>query len=196
MDRVIENQIKSIPREIRKFLASSDWTKIADEIKQKNNLNPDQFAALKNEIIFVLIFLDLEANFKKNIKTQLNISEILVASITKEVEEKIFNKVRYFLPTEIENDELVRLDKKLLDQAEHMLETEVVQNQRDSQINNFGTINQTINPPTQTPVDKKLEELRAVNEEKDWQNRKEKIPDGQIIKRPYKEDPYREPPVA
>lgn len=199
-EKILEEALLSAPKEIQIFLANEDWLISLQQIEQKNNFSPEQKEIFENETLFVLLGLEFRGDFPKNIQSEMNLSETVSLNIARDVEIKIFREIDKFLPTGVdktdEKETNTLSNQKLLDQAEHMLETEVVQNQRDSQINNFGTMNQTINPPTQTPVDKKLEELSAVNEEKDWQNRKEKIPDGQVIERPYKEDPYREPPVA
>lgn len=101
-DKIIEEQIKLAPAEIKKYLGENRWASSASEISRKNNFSEEQTVSLNNEILIVLLGLDLVLNFKKNIQESLAIPEILANDINLEVQEKIFSEVFDYLPREME----------------------------------------------------------------------------------------------
>jgi len=103
-DKIIQEQIKNAPQEIKKILTDKSWLLVVNQISQTNNFSEEQRVALENEILFVLLGMELMSDFKRNIEENLSLQEQASQNISDEIYEKIFKDVEEFLPTEIEGE--------------------------------------------------------------------------------------------
>ena len=106
-DKILQEQIKNAPAEIKNLLAKRDWSVVVNQIAQKNNLFPEQVVALENEVLFVMLSMELSKDLARNVEDSLGIEEGVSQEITREVKEKIFKEVEAFLPTESEEPNLI-----------------------------------------------------------------------------------------
>ncbi len=104
--KIIDEQIKKIPKELKDFLLKNQWITTTKEIAKKNNFSIQQSVSLENETLFVLIGLELKKDFKENIKRELTIPDILARDMADEIEERVFKEVNDFLPTEVEGEQV------------------------------------------------------------------------------------------
>ena len=86
----IKEYLTKLPTYVREVIASTDWYSRVNEIGEKYSLNLEQIKNLEYEILFVLIGMEADTDFKENIKKQLKISELLVDQINGEVDNRIF----------------------------------------------------------------------------------------------------------
>ncbi len=109
--QILQDQLRSVPKEIRAFLARDEWSNIVQKISQRNNFSAEQKTALENEVIFVLVGMDSRENFKENIRNTTGIQEFLAREIEYEIDENIFKKVESFLSTETEAEPVQKISE-------------------------------------------------------------------------------------
>ncbi len=94
IDKIIQEQSKKLPNDVRQAIASADVSIKINAITKAHNLHIDQAGALEMAIMLVMIGLEHPSNFAANIVEEVGISELEANIITKEVNDKIFLPIR------------------------------------------------------------------------------------------------------
>jgi hypothetical protein len=105
----IHDLMKKLPEQVQDFIYSDVMEKIILEIGKKNGLHVDQVGALESEIIAAMAGLTKTEDLQKNIEESLSIDSAKSSTITAEVNEQIFLKVRELMkapPTEAKKEPL------------------------------------------------------------------------------------------
>lgn len=95
--KIIEDQMATLPPEIKTILADFDWATKANELGAKYQLHIDQIGALQTEILMVLIGIVPPDEFENEIKTHLNLPQEKIPQIVNDANEMIFKPVRQAL---------------------------------------------------------------------------------------------------
>ncbi|MDO8589881.1 MAG: hypothetical protein Q7R69_01240 [bacterium] len=106
-DKILQEQIKNAPTEIKNLLTKGDWSIVVSQISRKNNFSHEQTVALENEVLFVLLSMELSKDLVRNMQDVLEVQESVSQEIAREVNEKIFKEVEPFLPTSSEDSNLI-----------------------------------------------------------------------------------------
>jgi len=104
-EKILQEQIRKAPKEIRDILAGGDWSQTINQTSLINNLSLEQKTALENEVLFVLLGMSLPAKLTENIQNSLSVNEMLAEKMSSEIKTKIISPVESFLPTEEESEE-------------------------------------------------------------------------------------------
>jgi hypothetical protein len=100
----LQNQLKDLPQEIKKFISSALYTEQINNISKEAELTPEQKTAFENEVLFVLLGMELKEDLGNNIKNQLTIDDEKLENIIINVNTAIFEPVLDWLPLEEEGD--------------------------------------------------------------------------------------------
>ncbi|MCK9344715.1 MAG: hypothetical protein M0P64_01160 [Candidatus Pacebacteria bacterium] len=94
IQKIIEEQLPKLPKEVVTFLSSASWDEHILEISTLYNLPEDEVASLKNEVIFVLIGLTPPDEFKEILSEETALRGSVLDAVVSAVENKIFAPVR------------------------------------------------------------------------------------------------------
>lgn len=103
-DQIIKTQLENSAPEIQQLLSIGAWKRSVTNIAKANSLSEEQATELENEVLFVLLGMDLIANFAKNIQQSCNLPSTVAGGIAIEITQKVFEPLRQFLPTTMEDD--------------------------------------------------------------------------------------------
>lgn len=92
-EKIIEEFLSRAPESIGELVASGDWKNDANAIAEKFRLDKSKIAALKNEILFVLIGMEPREKFAENVKSQLEIDSNMASWMAEDVNKNIFSRV-------------------------------------------------------------------------------------------------------
>lgn len=94
---IIKEQLKKLPKDLKDAISSVDLRDKIRKISEKHHLHIDQAGNLENETAFVMIGLEPTADYKENLKRELNISRDRAQAITADIDKEIFARVRQSL---------------------------------------------------------------------------------------------------
>src|SRR3989344_7193537 len=101
MDQETKNKLKerfdALPESVQEVITSSHYEESLVEISKKHNLNVEQMGALEIETTMVMMGLAPVKDFARNIEKQLRIETGKAYEIEKEIDEKIFLRIRDLL---------------------------------------------------------------------------------------------------
>ena len=103
--QIIDEQIATLPIELKQFLSTSTWLETTRGVASQHHLSSEQSQTLEDEVLLVLLGLDLKENFSRNIQENGKISSLDAFPIAEEINTQIFSKIADFLPTELGADE-------------------------------------------------------------------------------------------
>ena len=103
-NKIIEEQLNSLPEELRKTILGSGWEKKVHDLAKKHQLHIDQEGDLVNETFLVLLGLELAKNFQQNLIGNMHVDQTTAETLVKEIGAEIFAPIREHLQN-IENDE-------------------------------------------------------------------------------------------
>ncbi len=95
--KIIEDQMATLPPEIKTVLAEFDWATKSNELGAKHQLHIDQLGTLQTEILLVLIGIVPPDSFESELKESLKLPDEKIAEIVKDANEMIFKPVRQSL---------------------------------------------------------------------------------------------------
>ena len=189
MNDAINEQLAIAPKEIKEFLVNSSWRESVKKIASEYNLKPEQTADLENEVIFVLLALEIRSHFKKNVIENVGVDAITAENIWIEVDNTIFRKIGYVLPTEIEGEE------NIVNSPIQTKNPKTLDNLIEDAKGNADNIPPIL--PREKPVSTKpAERPQPAVSDADFEARQNALKAGEfVMKTAYgnKPDPYREP---
>lgn len=91
---IIKEQLRKLPQNIRDAISSIDLGDKIRKIADKNMLHIDQAGDLETETVLVMLGLEPTADYKENIRRELNISRDRAQTITADIDKEIFMTIR------------------------------------------------------------------------------------------------------
>jgi hypothetical protein len=95
--KIIKERFNSLPESIQEVILSSDYENTLLELGKEHSLNVEQLGILERETTLVMMGLTNPDKFESELRHELNIDPQKVSDITKEINEKIFLKIRELL---------------------------------------------------------------------------------------------------
>lgn len=192
-EEIIKEQISKLPKIVKDAISSANLGDKIKKIANKNMLHIDQAGILINETMFVMLGLEPIEDYKENIRRELNISRDRAQTITAEIDKEIFVSVREAMKRErnIEiNLEARPLGESVVNKTE---ESEDIKRQIEKQ-----NIQKPIAPlPPNLPIAPQVgvlsEENHSFTQVSSEGNDEEQNKPHIEKKKPYSDDPYREP---
>ncbi|MAG12509.1 hypothetical protein CL630_01725 [bacterium] len=104
---IIQNQFKTLPKDVQEAILSVDLRKNLQIITEKHNLHVDQAGALENETLFIMLGLEHPRDYIRNIMRELDIDTSAAKKLATDVNEQIFRPIRESLKKihQVENAE-------------------------------------------------------------------------------------------
>ena len=90
IDKLIEEQLETLPPNLRQAIGTVPWKALVQEIGRANMLDVEQIASLEQETMFVIYALDNPDDYVSNIARELDISEDVAYTIAESIGDKIF----------------------------------------------------------------------------------------------------------
>lgn len=104
--KILEEQIKNAPPEIKKLLVEGKWSITLEEIARKHNLVNEQLGSFENEVLFVLLGMEPITNLVQSLRDNIGLTGIKAMEIYQEVYTSILREVESLLPTKVEEGEM------------------------------------------------------------------------------------------
>ena len=120
-EKILEEQVLKLPREVTRFLSSSSWTDALEKIAVAQKLNTEETSQFKNETVLVLAGLVHPDAYPETLGAVLGVNPTLTAVVAS-VEKDIFAPVR------------PALVKFFNEEREHSGEGEVIEKQSIAEI--------------------------------------------------------------
>ena len=95
--KLIKERFDALPEGVQKVILSSDYQSSLIKIGQEHNLNVEQMGTLELETTMVMMALTPLNNFESELTRELNIDKEKGLQIVKEINEKVFLKIRELL---------------------------------------------------------------------------------------------------
>ncbi|OHA91595.1 MAG: hypothetical protein A2758_00595 [Candidatus Zambryskibacteria bacterium RIFCSPHIGHO2_01_FULL_49_18] len=92
-DKLIEDQLKTLPGNLRKALEVVPWKSLVNQIAGLHNLKPEQKEIIERETMFILYGFESLDDYVANMAREAAIDENLAFDIATEVNEKIFKVI-------------------------------------------------------------------------------------------------------
>ena len=93
-EKIIEEQVKKLPQEVKDALASENLHNSVVAIGQKHHLHVDQVGLLENEVVLVMMGLVNPVDLPGELVKELAIETTVADSIAGEVSNSIFMPIR------------------------------------------------------------------------------------------------------
>lgn len=115
-EKIIEEQIEKLPKEIIDFILSGGWNTNIVEIGSLYNLSREEIIAFKREVLLVLVGLTHPDEFSEVLAREVGLQGAVLEAIVKNVEEKIFAPI---LPTLIDffEKENVKMTEEVVEEV-------------------------------------------------------------------------------
>ncbi|PIT96781.1 hypothetical protein COT82_01265 [Candidatus Campbellbacteria bacterium CG10_big_fil_rev_8_21_14_0_10_35_52] len=91
---IIKEQLKKLPEDVRKAIASVDLRDKIKRISEKHHLHIDQGGELENETVLVMLGLESAYDYRMNLKRGLQISDSRAQAIAFDIDKEIFMNIR------------------------------------------------------------------------------------------------------
>jgi hypothetical protein len=95
--KIIKEKFDALPESVQEVILSSDYQDTLIKIGQQYNLNVEQIGILERETTLTMMGLTSMNNFEIELTRELNIDKEKGAQIVKEIDEKVFLKIRDLL---------------------------------------------------------------------------------------------------
>ena len=95
--RIIKERFDALPESIKEIILSSNYEETVLKIGQAHQLNVEQLGILERETTMVMMGLTPPQDFQTELARELRIDNAKGAEIVKEINEKIFFKIRELL---------------------------------------------------------------------------------------------------
>ena len=94
IQEIIKEQLPRLPKNVRDAISSIDLGDKIKKIADKNMLHIDQAGNLETETVLVMLGLEPTADYKENIRRELNVSRDRAQTITADIDKEIFMTIR------------------------------------------------------------------------------------------------------
>lgn len=95
--KMIKERFDALPKMIQEVIISSHYEESLIEIGKQYNLNVGQMGMLEQETTLVMMGLTLTKDFQAELTRELNVDKLKGSQIVKDINEKIFLKIRELL---------------------------------------------------------------------------------------------------
>ena len=147
--KIIDEQLKIIPPEVKAAIISVDYKTKLQEITRRQRLLIDQAGKLEMETTLVMIGLEPLADFTENIRRELMVNCIRASEIALDVSEHIFKPIR---------DALQKMNEVTeAEEEETNLNRDQILNEIENPVLNHQPTPDQINFPPPEPVKRELE---------------------------------------
>ncbi|MDQ5883293.1 MAG: hypothetical protein QG654_206 [Patescibacteria group bacterium] len=92
--KLIADQMKKIPTEVREAILSSDWERTIFNIGREHKMHIDDIDTLSVETILTMIGLEHPKDYPENIQKRIGLSDDDLMNIVDQVNERLFSKIR------------------------------------------------------------------------------------------------------
>jgi hypothetical protein len=92
-DKLIKEQFESLPEPLQRAITLTPWKELVRKVAQESNLDADKSQALETETMLVMYGFEPQAEFAKNIISELSIDSGGAGNISKSINEKVFSVV-------------------------------------------------------------------------------------------------------
>ena len=92
-DKLIEEQLKTLPSELQKAISSVPWKDLVQEIGKQNNLSVEQIESLERETMFIIYGFENPNDYISNLIREAGVDETTATTIANEVGEKILKAI-------------------------------------------------------------------------------------------------------
>ncbi len=103
--KIIATDVDKIPKAIRNAMTSIETGRVIQEIGEMHHLHLDAVANLMEEVGAVMLGMTRPSAFSSKIKNTLELSEKEAESITKEIDEKVFQPIKAALVEMYDHEE-------------------------------------------------------------------------------------------
>ena len=141
-NKIIEEQLNSLPEELRKTILNSGWEKKVHNLAKKHELHIDQEGDLVNETFLVLLGLELAKNFQQNLTGNIHVDQATAEALVNEIGAEIFAPIREHLQN-IESNEEEKPEEKLGEPTEVLNREDILKEIEDPTPTNLPQIQQT-----------------------------------------------------
>ncbi len=194
--KLIAEQMKKIPTEVREAINASDWERTIFNIGREHKMHIDDIDTLSVETILTMIGLEHPKDYPDNIQKRIGLNDEELMNIVEQVNERLFSKIREALRIHYEKvatGEIMADDEK--DELHHAgvdLDDDYAPRTEKKEI--LTMINKKEPEPKPQPAPVATPPKPPVVEVKAPINIPEKLMEEKVIKIPeIKFDPYREP---
>lgn len=195
--KLIAEQMRKIPSEVREAINSSDWERTIFNIGREHKMHIDDIDTLSVETILTMIGLEHPKDYPENIQKRIGLNDEELMNIVEQVNERLFSKIREALRihyekvatgeimADDEKDELHHAGVDLDDDYAPMTEKKEILTMIDKKVPE---------PKLESAVSTNIPPKPPVVEVKAPINIPQKLMEEKVIKIPeIKFDPYREP---
>lgn len=89
-----QKALNRLPTSVQEIIRSANTGEKIRSISRIYNLRVDKIATLEEQVIAVMLGLERPENFIPNLKEALQLDDLIIGGITKDVEEKIFKEIK------------------------------------------------------------------------------------------------------
>jgi hypothetical protein len=150
--KIIEEQMKKLPEDVKQAIISVDYKTRLQEITQRQKLLIDQAGKLEMETTLVMIGLEPLSDYMDNIQREMELPPVRAKEVAMDVDEHIFKPIRVSLQNM--NEGLKPAEKKVPNGATASEEIDLDRNQVLNEIENPEMIrdgNQSMNFKPEAP---------------------------------------------
>jgi ribosomal protein L31E len=105
IEKLIQDSMLKLPEVIRKSITESGWEKTIRTIVKKYNLKIDQGSNIETETFLIMLGVETQEQYLKNLTTEAKLTPEIAAQIAQEVNEQIFSLIREKIIEKTENGE-------------------------------------------------------------------------------------------
>lgn len=193
--KLIAEQMRKIPSEVREAINSSDWERTIFNIGREHKMHIDDIDTLSVETILTMIGLEHPKDYPNNLQKRIGLNDDELMNIVEQVNERLFSKIREALRVHYEKvatGEIMADDEK--DELHHAgvdLDDDYAPMTEKKELSTM--IDKKVPEPKPAPIvtaqKPPVEEVKKAP-----MNIPEKLMEEKVIKIPeIKFDPYREP---
>ena len=92
-DKLIEEQLKTLPPNLRQAIDAVPWKSLVQEIGKANVLDTEQITSLEQETMFIIYAFENPNDYVSNIIREVSVSEESAYTIAESVADKIFDPI-------------------------------------------------------------------------------------------------------
>jgi hypothetical protein len=121
-DKLIQEQVKNLPKPVREAIASFDWAREVFDIGRKYSLHIDTIGEIQTEVMLVVLGLISPREFYDQMVEQLRMNEDLALEVADETNEKVFSRIRDYMKNYYEEEnsvgrKITGFEKKILEET-------------------------------------------------------------------------------
>ena len=92
-DKLIEEQLKTLPQDLRQAINSVPWKNLVQEIGKQNNLKPEQISSLEQETMLIIYGFVNPGEYSTNLAREIGIDEIAAENLASSIWDKVMEPI-------------------------------------------------------------------------------------------------------